>query len=276
MDNAQTLYLDLMKKTISFALWPDPPVPMVALNDERPPLKRMLVAWVDKWLNKRSLQLVKRPDYSERERLEGRVWPGYADSMIGLARLDNLQRSIETVLADGIEGDFIETGVWRGGACVFMRAALAAYEDHTRRVFVADSFAGLPEPDLEKYPADRGDRLHVHSYLAISRDQVAANFRKYGLLDDQVVFLEGWFKDTLPHAPIDKLAILRLDGDMYGSTIDALESLYDKLSPGGFCIVDDYALPGCKAAVSDFRAAHGIDETIHAIDWTGSFWRKRR
>src|SRR5205085_12029434 len=100
------------------------------------------------------------------------------------------------------------------------------------------------------------------------------NFHKYGLLDEQVVFLKGWFKDTLPTAPIDTLAILRLDGDMYSSTMDALVHLYPKLSKGGFCIIDDYGLPACRQAVHAYRAQHHIQSEIREIDWTGSFWRK--
>ena len=61
---------------------------------------------------------------------------------------------------------------------------------------------------------------------------------------------------------------------MYGSTMDALNALYQKLSNGGFCIVDDYALEGCKKAVDDFRAENGIIAEIITVDWTGSYWRK--
>lgn len=206
--------------------------------------------------------------------MEGHVWPGYADTMIGLKRLDNLQSCIETVLNEGVEGDFIETGVWRGGACIFMRAVLAAYGVEDRKVFVADSFKGLPEPDFKKYPVDKDDTFHEHVVLSVLKEQVEDNFRKYGLLDDQVVFLQGWFQDTLPHAPIEKLSILRLDGDMYGSTIESLESLYPKLSVGGFCIIDDYALPNCKLAVNDYRAKYAIDSEMKEIDWTGTYWKK--
>lgn len=74
--------------------------------------------------------------------------------MVGLKRLDNLQYCVETVLRDGVEGDLIETGVRRGGSCIFMRGILAAYGDTTRKVYVADSFEGLPAPDPGKYPAD--------------------------------------------------------------------------------------------------------------------------
>jgi O-methyltransferase len=194
--------------------------------------------------------------------------------MIGHKRLDNLQHCIETVLREGVEGDLIETGVWRGGACIFMRAVLAAYGIEDRRIFVADSFEGLPKPDAAKYPADKGDTHHIHAYLAVSKDEVENNFRKYGLLDNQVVFLKGWFRDTLAQAPIEKLSILRLDGDMYGSTMESLECLYPKLSSGGFCIIDDYALSGCKSAVDDYRSKHAVNLEMKEIDWTGRYWRK--
>lgn len=186
----------------------------------------------------------------------------------------NLRYACETVLLDGVEGDFIETGVWRGGACILMRGILEAYGDHTRRVFVADSFAGLPPPDAENFPADAGDQHHTFTKLQVSRGDVENNFRRFGLLDELVVFLEGWFKDTLPNAPIDRLAVLRLDGDMYESTIQALDALYHKVLYGGFVIVDDYhALPQCAKAVHDFRERYGITSPMLPIDGTGTYWR---
>ncbi len=263
-----------MKNTLSFLLWPEPPIAITAMNSSRSPVVRFLVSTISKILDKIRLQIVYKRDISEDQRITGQIWPGYAETMIGLKRLDSLQHCIETVLKDGVEGDLIETGAWRGGACIFMRAVLAAYEIENRKIFVADSFEGLPRPDSEKYPSDKGDKHHIHTYFAVSRKDVENNFRKYGLLDDQVVFLEGWFKDTLPKAPIEKLSILRLDGDMYGSTLESLEILYPKLSSGGFCIIDDYALPGCKAAVDDFRSGNAIDSEMNIIDWTGRYWRK--
>jgi O-methyltransferase len=194
--------------------------------------------------------------------------------MVGMARLDNLQQAAETVLKENIPGDLIETGVWRGGSCILMKAVLSAYGDSTRRVFVADSFQGLPPPDTSKSPADTGDKHHVHEFLEVSKEQVEENFRKYGLLDGRVVFLKGWFKDTLPKAPFERLALMRLDGDMYESTMDALKSLYDRLSDGGFCIIDDYALVGCRKAVDDFRKDRKIEEPLIKIDYSGCYWRK--
>ena len=267
-------YLDLMKRTLSYALWPEPGVPVETFNHRSTLLKKPLVAATARLLRAAGLQLVRLPRYSDEDRKAGKIHPMQAHTMIGMARLDNLQSCVERALADGVPGDLIETGVWRGGASIFMRAVLAAHGVTDRRVFVADSFAGLPPPDAEKYPHDRGDKHFKQTFLAVSRREVEENFRAYGLLDEQVVFLEGWFKDTLPAAPIERLAVMRLDGDMYGSTIEALEALYPKLSPGGFCVVDDYALAGCRRAVDDFRAANRIESPVERIDWSGVFWRK--
>jgi O-methyltransferase len=141
---------------------------------------------------------------------------------------------------------------------------------------VADSFEGLPVPDSDRYPADAGLDWSGVGVLKVDADSVAANFARYGLLDDQVRFLEGWFCDTLPGAPIDRLAVLRLDGDLYQSTMDALVALEPKVSPGGFVIVDDYGgWESCRAAVDDYRAAHGIDAPLQRVDWTGVWWRTR-
>jgi hypothetical protein len=195
--------------------------------------------------------------------------------MIGVKRLSNLRTLAETVIAKRIPGDFIETGVWRGGACIMMRAVLKAYNITDRRVWVADSFQGLPAPDVDRYPADVDSDYHTFEELSIPFETVRRNFEKYGLIDDQVAFLKGWFKDTLPKAPIDHLALLRLDGDLYESTMDALNALYDKLSVGGYVIVDDYhVVPGCNKAIGDFLEARKIRSKLSEIDGVGVFWRK--
>jgi hypothetical protein len=208
--------------------------------------------------------------------VEGWGWPSRAQTMIGIRRLNHLEACFEHVLANNIPGDLIETGVWRGGAAIFMRALLAAHAVTDRTVWVADSFQGLPERNVEKYPADEGmDNSEVDiRNLAVSADEVRSNFRRYGLLDDQVKFLEGWFKDTLPSAPIEQLAILRLDGDLYESTMDSLVHLYPRLSVGGCAIIDDNWIPACRGAVDDYRAAHGITGEIVRIDSQGAYWIK--
>lgn len=208
-------------------------------------------------------------------RRDGRDWPETAHTMIGMARLHHLRACVETAIRENIPGDLIETGVWKGGACILMRAVLKSLGIHNRTVWVADSFRGLPPPQEELYPADRGDNHHTFEELAISRERVASHFDRYGLLDGQVRFLEGWFRDTLPANPAGPLAVIRLDGDMYESTMDALVHLYPRLSPGGYCIIDDYGcIEACRMAVRDYRKQHGISAPVHMIDWTGAWWRK--
>jgi O-methyltransferase len=211
------------------------------------------------------------------EREFGLDWPEHAETMVGLRRLDNVERCIADVLERDVPGDLVEAGSWRGGTTIFMRAALAAYGDERRRVWVADSFQGLPKPDAAAFPADARLDYTGYTQLAVGIEQVKANFARYCLLDGRVEFLPGWFKDTLGAAPIDRIALMRLDGDLYESTIDALDALYPKLSVGGYCLIDDYgALDACRRAVDDFRARNGIAEEIETVDWTGAFWRRER
>lgn len=240
----RTLYLDLIEDALTGTLYGDPPC--------------------DPWSGK---------DFNDMRRLYGLDWPANAQTMIGTMRMRNLRRLCVQAIEEQIPGDFIETGVWRGGACIYMRAILTAYGDTQRRVFVADSFQGLPQPN-SVVPQDAGDQHHTFTKLAVSRDTVEHNFRRYNLLDRQVIFLEGWFRDTLPNAPIDRLAVLRLDGDMYESTMDSLCALYDRVSPGGFIIVDDFDLEPCQQAVRRFAEANQITAEMHKIDASGVWWRK--
>jgi O-methyltransferase len=266
------LYLSLLEKTL--IRWGDDE--MYPLIENGTTARRLVKSSLNKAFVPMGLQLCRPVRFDAEKRMNGRDRPAQAATMIGKKRLDNLRSCVETVLAEGVPGDCIETGVWRGGASIFMRAILKAYGDETRTVWVADSFAGLPSPNSEKYPQDRGLRWYLDPELAISLEDVKDNFRKFDLLDDQVRFLQGWFKDTLGAAPIDKISVLRLNGVMYESTMDALVPLYPKLSPGGFLIIDDYGLPQdcCRQAIHDFRDAQGITEPIVDIDGWGAYWRR--
>ena len=267
MNGDPGFYLDLMKRCLTNSIYGESE--FIPISDRG--LVRKVVL---KWCAARGLHIVRKP-HGARIREQGHDCPVTAHTMIGLKRLDSLQYCVEDVLRRGVGGDLLEAGVWRGGAAIFMRAILKAHAARDRLVWLADSFQGLPPPDPEKFPLDAGDRHYTHKELAVSLEEVKANFARYGLLDDQVQFLKGWFRDTLPNAPMCQLAVLRLDGDMYGSTMEALLNLYPKLSLGGYLIVDDYgAVLGCRQAVQDYRQAHGITEEIVPIDWTGVLWIK--
>lgn len=197
----------------------------------------------------------------------------YSRTMLGEKRLDNVERCIREVVANNIPGDLIECGVWRGGCTIFMKGLLESLGDTRRKVWVADSFRGLPKPtEVEDLGLDLSSDVVPH--LAVSREDVQQAFQNYDLLDERVCFLEGWFKDTLASAPIERLAVLRLDGDLYESTMDGLLALYDRVSVGGYIIIDDYYIPACRKAVLDFRTEREITDEIIEIDWTGSYWQK--
>lgn len=247
MDTGKQLYLDLMKRCLTNLIYQD-----------------------------RSTLFGKDQPFDLRMRVEGRDWPANAHTMIGIHRLDNLHFCVEDVIARKVPGDLMETGVWRGGAAILMRAILKVNGVTDRRVWCADSFEGLPPPDPAKYPMDEKLTFSQFKELAVSLEEVQTNFRRYNLLDDQVRFLKGWFRDTLPGAPVERLAVLRMDGDLYESTMDALTALYPKVSRGGYVIVDDYGdVPACQQAVHDYWQRHGIQEEILRIDQAGVFWMKQ-
>lgn len=207
---------------------------------------------------------------------------GRALTMVPMARLDNVQYCVEDVIKNEVPGDVIETGVWRGGTAIFIKAVLRTRNAENRRVWVADSFEGLPKPDPGLFPVeaeahDTKLMRDVYNHFAVDMEDVKQNFSRFGLLDDGVQFLKGWFKDTLPSAPIQQLAVARLDGDYYQSTMDSLTNLYDKLSPGGYVIVDDYGQDDwtyCRKAVEEFRSERKITEPIVRVDSTCHFWQK--
>lgn len=242
------LYVDLLIKCISNTIYKDAPLhPNLVLS------------------------------YDEPTRQRGGDWPSRAHSMVGVERLKNLADLTQRVLDEGIEGNFVETGVWRGGCCILIKGILTANRASGRRVHLCDSFEGLPPSNAEKYPADKDLDLSGFEELKISLDAVKRNFAVYDLLDDDVVFVKGFFADTLPAFDPGKLALLRLDGDLYESTILALEHLYPRVSPGGYVIIDDYGcIPACAAAVEDYRRQHKIEAPVMQIDWTGVWWQKPR
>jgi len=270
---ARSLYLELIKRCLVNYIYGD--------AEYWPILKPR------GWLSKNIVHLIRyfnigivrfRP-FDKELRIEGRNWPPppFAHSMMGLKRLNNLQTCIENILDENVPGDFIEAGVWRGGGIIFMRAMLKAYGVKDRIVWGADSFQGLPKPNQRMYPYDVGINLYKVEELSVSLDEVKRNMEYYGLLDNQVNFIEGWFSETLPTAPIKKLALMRLDGDMYESIMDSLKNLYPKLSGGGYVIIDDYgAIHACRQAVEDFRSANHIVDQLEKIDYTGVYWKRTK
>ena len=210
-------------------------------------------------------RVIDRPDL--------RNYAEFAHTLIGRARLDHLQHCAETLLREGVEGDFLEAGVWRGGACVLLAGVLAAHDD-PRKIWLADSFRGVPPPRL---PEDGGWDMSAAALpvLAVSESEVRSLFERYDLLTDRIRFLNGWFRDTLPAFAAPPIALLRIDADLYESTRDVLVYIYKHVVDGGYVVIDDYGIiEPCRRAVDEFRRQHGIDDELKWIDAHGVYWRR--
>jgi O-methyltransferase len=263
-------YLRLLEQSLSGLLRPSSRVAFEpAIDSEEAAL------WLELRRRIGEVELSRIVPFDVERREVGGDWPQDAETMIGLRRLRNLRDCFETIVTDGVEGDLLEAGVWQGGAAIYMKALLDVYGDRFRRVWIADSFRGLPPPELGGALEDVGDEHWLHPALAIGLADVLDNFARYDLLDHRLRVIEGWFEETLASAPVEQLALLRADGDMYSSTMSILTALEPKVSVGGFVVIDDYgAVPGCRKAVDDYRSENGIVDDMVEIDWTGVFWRK--
>tara|TARA_R110000868_G_scaffold177772_2_gene416819 strand:+ start:8205 stop:9434 length:1230 start_codon:yes stop_codon:yes gene_type:complete len=177
--------------------------------------------------------------------------------------IDNIFELIEKT--KDIPGDFLETGIWKGGACIIARTALSP----EKTVYCADSFQGLPpmthEKDIIDYTTPNWD------YIKVPLEDVKNNFKEFGMTEG-VEFIEGWFSESLKgwNKP---LSILRLDGDMYSSTMDALEHCYFSVSKGGYVIVDDYFIPECAMAIKDFMEKYNLNNELIRINYTSVYWQ---
>lgn len=249
-------YLSLLENVLTFSLWPEPPRP-VWLTARRDVVAR-LAKFAARLLRKCGLTLCVE---KEIDREVGREWPLLAHTMVGRKRMENIRELCGQVVADNIPGSFVECGVWRGGASLYARACLPI----ERQVVCCDSFKGLPydssEPEFSKF-----------DFLRVSRKEVESNFKRYGL-NENVHFVEGYFCDTL-HTVEGPIAILRADGDMFSSTVQILAALYNKVSPGGYVIIDDFLLEPCRKAVEWYRTANCITDPLAQIDDISAYWKK--
>jgi len=274
-------YIDLLKSSLCGSLYDESawrriegPLKQQAEGKPLKQLKRGIAKAILKAAARRRVLLLRAIPYDDNLRQKGLDWPLFGYTMTGRHRLDMLQQCLESVIADKVAGDVVETGVWRGGSMILARALLDVHGETGRTVWCCDSFEGMPVPTIEGQSFSGTEDFSDVDYLAVSVEQVKANFQRFGVFGDGVKFLKGWFSDTLPSAPIGPIALLRLDGDLYESTRDALLPLYPKVSRGGYVIVDDYnSWEGCKTAVDEYRAQHGITAPIVKIDTHSVYWR---
>lgn len=207
-------------------------------------------------------------------------------SMCSEKEVDQLYLVLLNVISNKIEGDIVETGVWRGGMVFFVQAMLAHFGEKKRQVWGFDAFDKFPKPEISPFNDsqeinEKDSTIHALTQIMYSHPpklkDVEFNFKKLGLFDSNVHLVKGLFSKTIPENidAIQKISVLRIDNDYYDSVYYILESLYFKIQPGGYVILDDYNNPviGCKDAVIDFRLKHGIVNEI--IDTYGGsiYWK---
>jgi hypothetical protein len=209
-------------------------------------------------------------------------------TMTSPERMANSEFCALDAIERGLEGDFVETGVWRGGVSMVMRkAALLTKTDACHESWLFDSYEGLPAEN-------KMDELHSAAWKGQEHstmdekgsyafeggvETVKRDVEKFvGGNSDTIHFVKGWFQDTVFKAPISKISVLRLDGDMYSSTMDVLHAFYDKVVPTGYVIIDDYGhWPQCKAAIHDYfdkEKKMNITALLKKVDYTGSYFQK--
>ena len=220
--------------------------------------------------------------------MDGRGWPnGPALSMSGVRRSDHFVALVSQAVSDGIPGHVIETGVWHGGLSLLAAKTLEVLGETSRRMYLADSFRGIPPTpkDGKRYTAQDVKAQHIGILNNNSALWVQDAAYRFGFTRDQLRFVIGFFNESIPRLikaePGIGFAVVRLDGDAYHSTWDAITLLYPRLAPGGFLIVDDYTeWEGCRRAILDYRRKHDIRAPLTLIphrqqEWhIGAYWRK--
>jgi hypothetical protein len=270
-------YLDLLARALVNLIYPEQDLRIDELEEHRAELFHLHYE-----RRMRDLRYLEAEKFAAivQHKIDGSSWrrrpARFAHTMVGLRRLDNLEYCAASVFANGIAGDFVECGVLQGGASIFLRGLQVAYGEEARRTWLCDSFAGPPPPqDAADRELAAGYNEAAEPWLAATIDAVRDNFRTYDLLSDNVRFVEGLFADALPHAEIERIAILRIDAGLYDATTDVLENLYDRISAGGFVVVDDYNVyEPCRRAVDDFRARRGDAAPMRIADWNSAYWQK--
>jgi O-methyltransferase len=197
-------------------------------------------------------------------------------SLVSKERFDNIDYIAKILETDNIKGDIVETGIWRGGMVAYLSQIFP-----NRKIYGCDSFEGCQNPKDGKYIV-AGETHNYGKYYGGTLDDVKENLNSLNIDYSNIIFIKGWFRDTMINFPSDKIALLRLDGDSYSATLEVLDELYCKVVKGGFVIIDDYMIPECRAALNKFLEnkknimllSPNDNLPLHGRIEHGIYWRK--
>jgi hypothetical protein len=217
-------------------------------------------------------------DFDEQTARIFRAVAGY--TMTSAERIEALVNAVRYLVANQVDGDVVECGVWRGGSSMAAAMMLKDLGDERRHLYLYDTFEGMSAPTQEDVAIDgvaasgkfAERRLGEDSsdWCRAPLDEVRRNLAATGYPADRVHFIKGKVEETLPASmPSGPIALLRLDTDWYESTRHELVHLYPRLARGGVLLIDDYGhWAGARKAVDEYFAAHPPALLLNRVDYT--------
>ena len=185
-------------------------------------------------------------------------------------RLGTLHRLARDIDQHSVRGDVVECGVYNGGSAALM-ASVCTRSPMDRKIWLFDSFEGLPQPTERDGEKARGCIWWCHGDLA----KVRTIFDKLRISDSGVHIVKGWFRNTFPGVDIGEIALLHIDADWYDSVRLCFERFYENVQPGGYIVIDDYGhWEGCRRATDEFLKERSIEVKLTRVDYTGRYFRK--
>jgi O-methyltransferase len=199
-------------------------------------------------------------------------------TMTGVDRVVTLIRAVKYLVDNGIEGDFVECGVWRGGSMMAVAYALRNLGITDRKLFLFDTFSGMTAPSGEdaRYDGESASNLLARAtreepiWAYASLEDATANLASTEYPRENIRFVQGKVEETIPREAPSRICLLRLDTDWYESTRHELTHLYPRLERNGILIIDDYGhWRGAKQATDEFFNQSRPAPFLHRVDYTG-------
>lgn len=226
-----------------------------------------------------NLEQVFSPDMEDTFRVIYEKCKGF--SMTSVERMYSLFKSVEYIVKNDIEGDFVECGVWKGGSSMLIADTLQHLGCSDRKIYMYDTYEGMSAPTeddrnvygdqaIEKYASTLVETESKSDWCYASFDEVSINIMSTGFGNENVVMVKGKVEETIPGVIPNKISLLRLDTDWYESTYHELNHLYPILSVSGVLIVDDYGhWEGAKKATDNYFDKQRSKILLNRIDYTG-------
>jgi len=201
-------------------------------------------------------------------------------TMTSTERLYAIYKSVEYLVYNDLDGDFVECGVWKGGSSMMIALSLLKFKLRDRKIYLYDTYEGMSQPteddinyanNIAKIKFEQSKNSAGGSDWCRSEiDEVKKNLYSTGYPKENLIFIKGKVEDTLPGHMPEKLVLLRLDTDWYESTLHEMEHLYPVLTKKGVLIIDDYGhWRGCKKAIDEYFQKSDIRILLNRIDFTG-------